>query len=259
MDELTSKSSLLRNPAPRDSSTVLAIWQQIPVPMVSRFLAQMGWDWLILDGQHGCFNYETLYECIHTIRMAGVSPLVRVTIGNSSEVERILDLGALGVIVPMVNSEAEAGRLAKAAKYPPLGSRSLGGDVRLHYGENYPERANSETLLLIQIEHIRAVQAAEAILSIPGVDGCFVGPTDLAISMGLSRFSYEQESSYRQAIQHTVTVCRNLGKLACCNSYSVADFQDKKALGFQCISLKTDVDLFMTAAKELLHELRLSS
>ena len=255
MDESISKSSLLRNPGRQDSSTVPAIWQQIPVPMVSRFLAQMGWDWLILDGQHGCFNYE----CIHTIRIAGVSSLVRITIGNSSEVERVLDLGALGVIVPMVNSEAEAGRLAKAAKYPPIGSRSLGGDVRLHYGEDYPERANSETLLLIQIEHIRAVQAAEAILSIPGVDGCFVGPTDLAISMGLSRFSYEQELSYRQAIQHTVTVCRNLGKLACCNSYSVADFRDKKALGFQFISLKTDVDLFMTAAKGLLHELRSSS
>jgi len=99
MDESISKSSLLRNPGRQDSSTVPAIWQQIPVPMVSRFLAQMGWDWLILDGQHGCFNYE----CIHTIRIAGVSSLVRITIGNSSEVERILDLGALVVIVPFLD------------------------------------------------------------------------------------------------------------------------------------------------------------
>ena len=161
--------------------------------MVSRFLAQLGWDWIILDGQHGCFNCETVYECVHTIRAAGATPLVRITIGNCSELERTLDLGAMGIIVPMVNSREEAENLAQAAKYPPLGTRSLGGDVRLHYGEDYPERANRETLLLVQVEHIKAVQAAEAMLSLPGVDGCFVGPTDLAISMGISRVKYEED------------------------------------------------------------------
>ena len=90
--------------------------------MVSRFLAQLGWDWIILDGQHGCFNYETVYECVHTVRAAGATPLVRITIGNCSELKRTLDLGALGIIVPMVNSSEEAESLAQAAKYPPLGT-----------------------------------------------------------------------------------------------------------------------------------------
>lgn len=235
---------------------VLGLWQQIPVPMVSRFLAQLGWDWIILDGQHGCFNYETVYECMHTLRMAGATPLVRITIGNARELERMLDLGARGIIVPMVNSREEAEKLAMAAKYPPLGSRSLGGDVHLHYGEDYPERANQETLLLVQVEHIQAVHAAEAMLSLPGVDGCFVGPTDLAISLGISRLNYEENPGYREAIKHTVDVCQRHAKLACCNAYSLADFQDKKTLGFQCITLKSDVDLFLSGAKRLLSELR---
>lgn len=238
------------------SGPVLGLWQQIPSPMVSRFLAQLGWDWIILDGQHGCFNCETVYECVHTIRAAGATPLVRITIGNCSELERTLDLGAMGIIVPMVNSGEEAENLAQAAKYPPLGTRSLGGDVRLHYGEDYPERANRETLLLVQVEHIKAVQAAEAMLSLPGVDGCFVGPTDLAISMGISRFKYEEDLNYRAAVKHTVEVCRRYNKLACCNAYSLSDFADKRSLGFECLTLKSDVDVFLSAGRKLLADLR---
>src|ERR1700735_2784476 len=98
---------------------ILGIWQQIPAPMISRFLAQMGWDWIILDLQHGSFNWETAYECIHTIRAAGVRPLVRVGIGQTSEVQKALDLGACGVIVPMVKSREESQRMAAAGKYPP--------------------------------------------------------------------------------------------------------------------------------------------
>ncbi len=173
---------------------ILGIWQQIPSPMISRFLAQMGWDWIILDLQHGSFNWETAYECIHIIRAAGARPLVRVGIGQTSNVQKALDLGAGGVIVPMVNSPEESARMAAAAKYPPLGERSIGGDPHYHYGSDYAERANQSTLLLVQIEHIRAVQNVEAILDIPGVDGCFVGPTDLALSMGLPRVGIRADS-----------------------------------------------------------------
>src|SRR5450432_2654181 len=91
---LANRKELIVNKA------ILGIWQQIPNPMVSRFLAQMGWDWIILDMQHGSFTWETLYECIHTIRAAGSRPLVRVGIGQTFEVQKALDLGAGGVIVP---------------------------------------------------------------------------------------------------------------------------------------------------------------
>ncbi|HEX3728129.1 MAG TPA: aldolase/citrate lyase family protein, partial [Pirellulales bacterium] len=83
---------------------IVGIWQQFPLPMVSRLLARMGWDWVILDMQHGCLSTETVYECIHTLRTAGTTPLVRTSVGAPSEVQRALDLGARGVVVPMVNS-----------------------------------------------------------------------------------------------------------------------------------------------------------
>ena len=112
----------------QNNRKIIGIWQQIPLPMISRFLASMGWEWIILDMQHGCMNPETAYECIQTIRAHGGCPLVRTSIGAPAEVQRALDLGAGGVVVPMVNSAAEARIMAEAAKYPPRGARSVGGD-----------------------------------------------------------------------------------------------------------------------------------
>lgn len=232
------------------------MWQLLPSPMISRYLAQQGWEWIFLDLQHGSLDSRTTYECIHAIRAAGAKPFVRVSIGAASEVSKYLDLGAHGIVVPMVNSAAEARLMARAAKYPPLGDRSIGGDARYHYGEDYPERANRETLLIVQIEHIRAVRAVEKILSVPGVDGCFVGPTDLALSMGLPRTSFETNPKHRAAIERTADVCRRLKKIACCNSYSLADAGEKSRQGYQCITLESDVRLFMASGEKLLKDLR---
>lgn len=235
---------------------ILGLWQHFPSPMISRYLAQMGWDWIILDMQHGPMNLETAYECIHTIRNAGSQPFVRVPIGNCSDIQKLLDLGAKGIVLPMVNSREEAQNAARAAKYPPLGERSCGGDVRFHYGEDYPEKANRDTVLLVQIEHIDAVNAVEAILSVEGVDGCFVGPTDLAMSMGLSRKSYESDPKHIAAVQRTLEACQAVGKIACCNTYSVSEAQEKAKQGYQYITMESDMKLFTTAAQKLLAGLR---
>ena len=139
---------------PRNAQPALGIWQHIPSPMISRYLGLMGWDWVVIDMQHSAPNSETAYECLHTLRTAGVKPLLRTSVGAPSEVERALDLGAVGVVVPMVNSVAEAQTMAAHAKYPPLGRRSFGSDMAWHAGSDYFERANRETLLLVQVEHI---------------------------------------------------------------------------------------------------------
>jgi 4-hydroxy-2-oxoheptanedioate aldolase len=236
--------------------TILGLWQQFPIPMVSRYLAEMGWDCVILDMQHGCFNSETAYECIHSIRSAGAQPWVRVSIGNPSEVEKMLDLGAQGIVVPMVNSLKEAQELAQAAKYPPLGNRSLGGDFRYTYGNHYPEEANTATKLLVQVEHIRSVEVVEEIMAVDGVDGCFVGPTDLALSMGLPWIGFANDPRHRSAIQRTVNACASFKKLACCNCYSMDEAEEKANQGFGCITLQSDADHLVAAIQRLLAELR---
>lgn len=120
---------------------IAGMFQQLPVPAISRYLAQQGWDWLILDMQHGGFDYSTSYECCHVARRSGSKPLVRVPISDVSAIQRVLDLGASGVVVPMVNSREEAEQASQAAKYPPLGGRSRGGDAWYHFGDNYTKVA----------------------------------------------------------------------------------------------------------------------
>ena len=146
--------------------------------------------------------------------------------------------------------------MALAAKYPPLGERSFGGDSAWHYGDDYPERANQETMLLVQIEHIDAVEQVDEIMALPGVDGCFIGPTDLALSMGLPRQGYENTPEHGAAIARTLAACVAHGKLACCNTYSLADFDEKVQQGFDCITLRSDADLFVSSGTDLIEALR---
>lgn len=98
------------------------VFQQLSIAAVSRYLALQGWDWLILDMEHGSFDYQTAYECCHVIRGGGSKPLVRVPVGGFSAVERVLDLGAMGVAVPMVNSREEAEHAAKRQNIPRWGA-----------------------------------------------------------------------------------------------------------------------------------------
>jgi 4-hydroxy-2-oxoheptanedioate aldolase len=235
---------------------IIGIWQHIPMPMISRYLGLMGWDWVIVDMQHSAPGTETAYECMHVLDAAGATPLARTSVGAASEVERALDLGARGVVVPMVNSAAEAATLARAAKYPPLGRRSMGSDAAWHYGSDYAERANAETLLLVQVEHVDAVRDVNEIMATPGVDGCFIGPTDLALSMGLPRTDYEHNADHRAAMARTLAACQAHGKLACCNTYSMGDARDKISQGFDCITFKSEADLLMSAGRALLGDLR---
>lgn len=240
-----------RGPAPR-----VGIWQSIPSAVVSRYLTRIGWDWIILDLQHGAMGFETAYDCVRAISEGGSTPLVRVSVGAASEVQRALDIGAHGVVVPMVNSFEEAQIMAAAAKYPPLGGRSMGGDASVHHGPDYADRANRATLLLVQVEHIEAIRDVERTMTIPGVDGCFVGPTDLALSMGLPREGYESDPAHREAMRRTVSACRSAGKLAGCNTYSVGDFREKIEAGFGALTLMSEVELILGAGSELLRSLR---
>ncbi|HEY2839062.1 MAG TPA: aldolase/citrate lyase family protein [Pirellulales bacterium] len=242
--------------APKQSSVHVGIWQSIPSPMVSRYLATMGWDWIVLDMQHGSMSFETAYECVQVIRKCGARPIVRVGIDRPFEVQRALDIGAAGVVVPMVNSLEMARELARAAKYPPQGERSFGSDAAILQGSDYPERANRETLLLVQVEHADAVAVVEEMLAIDGVDGCFVGPTDLALSMGLSRHGYASHPDHQAAMRRIVTAAATTGTLACCNTYDLDDFQEKVQAGYGAITLMSDVDLLMGSGRKLLKELR---
>lgn len=210
----------------------------------------------MLDMQHGAISIETAYQCVHVLRAAGISPWIRVPIGAHADIQRALDLGAQSVVLPMVNTVDEAFAAGQAAKYPPLGERSVGGDFAVHQGEDYPERANRETSLLVQIEHVDAVQAIDDIMSVPGVDGCFVGPTDLALSMGLPRNEFAADARHLQAMDIILRTSIASGTIACCNSYSLPDASQRLKSAWSCITFRSYVDLLMQAGTDLLAQLR---
>jgi 4-hydroxy-2-oxoheptanedioate aldolase len=216
----------------------------------------MKWDFIVLDMQHGAIPVDMAYQCVHIIRAAGSEAWIRVPIESTSHVQRALDIGAQTVVVPMVNSAQQAVAVASAAKYPPLGERSVGGDFAVHQGVDYPERANRETRLIVQIEHIQGVQDIDEIMAVPGVDGCFVGPTDLALSMGIARESFASDSRHRDAVEVIRQATGANKKIACCNVYSYADAQERIAAKWDCVTFKSDVDLLMTAGRNLLLDLR---
>jgi len=153
---------------------------------VTEIMAKAGFDWLVVDMEHTAIDYAEAMQMIQTIELAGCVPLVRVGDNDPLIIKRVLDSGAHGILVPMINSAEEARRAVAAAYYPPKGTRGVGLSRAQDYGVGFPayrERALEQTVVIVQIEHIRAVENLEAILAVDGVDGFIIGPYDLSGSL----------------------------------------------------------------------------
>jgi 4-hydroxy-2-oxoheptanedioate aldolase len=191
-------------------------WLSLGSITASRFMARAGFDWLTVDIEHSLVDWETATHMFASIADAGCVPLSRVPANRHDHIKRVLDNGAMGVVVPMVNSRAEAEAAVAACLYPPRGNRSVGGSVHaLNFGTSaadYYQKADDELLIVLQCEHIQAVEDAERIFSVPGIDAIFVGPNDLAASM---RGKDGKPPSAEATRRHTVTFCRRARRSAC--------------------------------------------
>jgi 4-hydroxy-2-oxoheptanedioate aldolase len=162
-------------------------WLSLASPIAARFMARAGFHWLTLDIEHSPANWETAAQIFGAIADAGGVPLARVPFNNLENVKRALDAGAFGIVFPMCCTREEAEEAVAYCKYPPQGRRSVGGGLHtLNFQAtpgDYYARANDEILVLVQAEHVAAVENCDAIFSVPGLDGMFVGPNDLLASM----------------------------------------------------------------------------
>jgi 2-dehydro-3-deoxyglucarate aldolase len=166
----------------------LGSWMSMAHVSIAEILAGAGYEWVVIETEHTAIDNSEVLGLLIAIEHAGAAPLVRLAWNDPIQCKAVLDSGAAGVIVPMVNTRADAELAVKAAKYPPLGFRGVGLARAQGYGERfkeYVERANDDTLLILQIEHIDAVNNIDAILDVPGIDGTFIGPYDLSMSMGV--------------------------------------------------------------------------
>jgi 4-hydroxy-2-oxoheptanedioate aldolase len=158
-------------------------------PSLVEYVALLGWDFLVFDGEHGTLQPNQVEELCRAVEPRGVTPIVRVTTNDPPTILRYLDTGAHGAHIPWVNSAAEAERAVRSVKYSPRGQRGLAGSRASEWGlgeplSAYVERANRETLVVIQVETQAAVDAIDDYLAIDGVDVLFLGPTDLSQSLG---------------------------------------------------------------------------
>lgn len=169
---------------------VVGSWIQIPHPVCAEIMAHAGFDFLCVDIEHGIVDIETVSNLFRAIEATNkdVVPMVRLPGNDYSITRRYIDAGAKGIFVPMVNSREDAEEAVRSAKYPPEGERGVGFCRANLYGikfDQYIKKANDDILIVAQIEHVKAVENIEEILTTPGIDGVFIGPYDLSASMGI--------------------------------------------------------------------------
>ena len=169
------------------STITIGSWITLNHFSIVEIMADAGFDWLCVDLEHSVIDYYEAEQMIATIQSKGITPYVRVGENNPRIIKRVLDAGAVGVIVPMIKSKEDAIRAVNTVKYPPMGKRGVGLARAQNYGfgfEEYAKDINQTTKVIAQIEHIDAINNLEDILHVDEIDGTIIGPYDLSGSMG---------------------------------------------------------------------------
>ena len=222
----------------------MGIWLTLGNPFVAELLGRLGFDWVVIDKQHGSIEWSDVGPAIQAIELGGSTALVRVEWNSPDLIMRALDLGAAGVIVPMVSTADDARRAAEAARYPPRGIRSF-GPTRNYYSADAEQ---IEPACIVMIETREALDNLNAIVNTPGVDGVFVGPADLALALGVP-ISVPMHDDVLRAIDTTVAACAGAGILAGAASFTVQNAAEFLKQGIRLLSLGADVSYLKRGAQ----------
>ena len=174
----------------KSGEATFGAWLSVASPVVAEIMAGTGYDWVLIDTEHGAFDIESLQIALMAFNGSPTVPIVRVAWNDPVRIKQVLDIGADGILVPMVNTSAEARQAVAACKYPPAGIRGFGPKRASGYGRNtdaYVAQANEGVIVIVQIEHVDAAAQIDQILDVPGIDVICVGPTDLSGSAGVLR------------------------------------------------------------------------
>jgi 4-hydroxy-2-oxoheptanedioate aldolase len=244
-----------------DGKTTVGTWLSLCSPIAARFLARAGFHWLTVDIEHSPADWETAAVIFGYTADAGCVPLARVPAGKHDHIKRALDNGAFGVVVPMVMDRAEAEACVRACKHPPAGNRSLGGALHaLNFQttpDEYYRKANDEILVVLQCEHIDAVERADEIFSVPGIDAIFVGPVDLKASMRDATGKEPSEQEFTAVLERILQACKRNRVPAGLHCFSAEDIGRRTAQGWQFLALGSDLSLMMSATKREINALGL--
>ena len=216
-------------------------WLSIPSAFSAEVMAHQGFDSLTVDMQHGVIDYQVAVTMLQSISTTPVMPLARVPWNDPARLMKILDAGAYGVICPMVNTRDEAEALVRACKYPPRGYRSW-GPVRasIYAGSDYGDHANDTLVVMPMIETAEALKNLDDILSVPGVDAVYVGPSDLSLALGCKPRLDQTDPPVVDAQLKIVAACKRHGVAAGIHNNTAAYALKMIAAGYQFVTLASD-------------------
>lgn len=243
----------------REGKPAIGTWISTRSPIQAEMMGHVGFDWILVDTEHGETDIGALAGMLQAISATPTNPLVRLTANEPWFFKKALDLGAYGVVVPMVNSVEDAKAAVQACRYPPLGGRGWGPTRGVMYGgSDYFEKANDELLLIVQTESRTAVEQIHEILSLPGIDGCFIGPNDLSVSYGFSPGMKQLPDEVEEGIQQILRGAREVGKFAGIHTFTIESAKRRLTEGFLFLAIMGDMRFAQAGAQAALAALRTS-
>lgn len=224
----------------RNGDTTLGGWLATPSTVMAEATARAGFDYVCIDTQHGAVEYSDAVGLIQAILLGGASPVVRVPWNEPGVIGKMLDAGAHGVIVPMVNTVEEAEGVVRAARYAPAGARSYGPSVVGMRGDDYPSWAAEHVAVIPMIETRQAVDNIDDILAVPGIDAIYVGPADLSLTLGLPPGNNDDAPEFTDAFETIAAACERAGVVAGCHSNGALTPRRIES-GYRMVTVTTDL------------------
>ena len=239
----------------RNGEPTYGTWLSLGDLYATRVLARLGFDWLTLDIEHSAIDWSQAAMVFAAVADAGCVPLARVPEGSHHYIKRVLDAGAWGIVVPMVDTVEQAQVAIAAAKYPPVGNRSAGGGMHsMNFdatAAEYYARANDEILVVLQTESPRGVENAEEIYSLPGCDAIFIGPNDLRFQMRGPDGVDPSPEEHEAAIQRVIEVGKAVGTPTGIHVMDAETALERASQGMQFLAIGSDLRLMTEGAQQV--------
>jgi len=232
-------------------------WLAIPNSFSAETMAHQGWDSLTIDLQHGVIDYSNMVPMLQAVSTTDTVPVVRVPWLEPGILMKALDAGAYGVICPMVNTRADAEKLVAYTHYAPRGTRSFGPVRALLYGgADYPRHANDTIVTFAMIETAQALDNLDDILSTPGLDAIYIGPSDLSLALGCNPTFDELDPKAADAVQHILARAKAHKVVAGIHNGSPEAALKRIAMGFQFVTVSSDTRLLAAGAQQMVQAMR---
>ena len=240
-----------------ENKPVINSWLSIPNSFTAEAFGKMGWDAITIDMQHGQSDYSTSISMLQALSSSSSTPMVRVPWSEPGIIMRMLDLGVMGIIAPMINTKEDCEKFVSYCYYPPIGQRSFGPmRAQLIHGSNYFEKANENILSFAMIETQQAVDNLDDILSVPNLTGLYIGPADMSTSYGMKpKFDVKEDPVFSniKLIAKKANECK---KIAGIHNGTTQYAKEMIDLGFKLVTISSDFRSMSTHAQSVIDDMK---